>query len=560
VNTLDRPLRHGWRDALPANVLVRRLLAPAALTGRELATCALGLGLLAAVTFLSHIRHGSFYADDWGVLLLVKFGPAHSSVIHTLFQYYGRRPGQVLWYAVLESVFGYNAHLQLTLAALLLVGEVLCVYALLRTLGMVVLHAALIAALLLVFPFSDSLWLWSIQTTSTLTAGLYAIGILLALRALESAGGRALALHAASLALYLVALLSYEWFATIGCLVGLLYVYRVGWRRAGIRWAIDVVVIVGAVAFGKLALSDRVTPYRTQTLSGMVRHAGDIARAGARVIASAAVPVGRLDYRVVLGVLALLMVVAALTCVLLPLADPARPALARWLAVAAAGLLVTAAAWAIFAPGISYYSPDAPGTGNRVNGLAGIGIVIFLYASAMLLGTLVLRARGRSRTGRAASVMAVACALFLAAGYMHRASADSSVWNRAANAQRRLLADLHALVPRPPDNARFYAYNFHTGVAAAASVPVFDYPWELGSAIKSSYANGSLGGVVLNARTRWKCGAHYLAATTGPYTSPTGTGYGKAFLVDVQAGRVVRVTSAAQCARVSRGLGWHVSI
>ena len=538
-------------------------MSAAAPTRAELAVCSLGIAALAAVAFLGHIRHGGFYADDWSVLSLVRFS-GHGSVLQALDFFYGRRPGQVLFLAALDLGLGYDALLQLTLAAALLAIEVVCLYALLREIGMVTLHAALISGLVLIFPFSDSLWLWSVETTATLAATLYLVGVLLALRAFEHRGWRSWTLHAASLALYLVALFTYEWFAVIGCLVGLLYVQRAGWRRARVRWALDVVAITAVVGVEKLVLSDRVTPYKTQSLGGMAHHAAMIATAGARIVGSAAMPFGSPDYRVVLVALGAVALVAAGTRALLPRGDPAREALARWLVGGGVGLLLAAAAWAIYIPGIDHYSPGALGTGNRVNGLAGIGVVILLYSAAMLLGTLLSRAsaRARGRVGARAgwrlgarargqvlaSVVALGFSLFLGAGYLRRVSADSALWDRSAAAQRQLLAGLHALAPRPPAGATLYVFGFRpTGVEA----PAFEYPWELGSAIKWSYGNAGLRGVVVDAQTKWACGARGVSAATGIYAGVTHARYGEALFVDVSARRAVRVTSRSRCAKLT---------
>ena len=553
MTTVDAGSRPARRASPLGGAISRRLLAETRLTRRELAITALALALLAAVTFQSHIRLGGFHADDWGVLLLVKFPPHPGSglihAIQSVWPYYGRRPGEAVWYAIVDLSFGYDASAQLALAAAMLVAAVVAIFALLRTVGMATLHAAAIAALILVFPFSDSLWLWAIQSMATLTIVLYVGGLLLALRAFSSSGRRAVALHAASIALYVIALLSYEWFAVIACIAGLLYVQRAGWRRAWPRWLLDLVAIVAALAVGRFALHDLVTPYKPQPLSGTLHHAGAIATAGAQIIASAAVPFGSLDYRIVLAALAALVAIAALRRALSAGTDPVRATLGHWLVVAGIGLLIAAAAWAIFVPGISSYSPSATGTGNRVNGLAGIGVVIFLYASAMLLGTLLTSAR---RTGSSATVVALAFVAFAGTGYLQHAHADAQVWNRAASVQRRLLSSLHRLVPRPPPRSRFYAYDFRTGVIA--TVPVFDYPWEFSSAIKSSYSNGSLGGVVVGARTQWKCRRNLASAYNGGYSSAVGADYGRAYLIDIDRQRATTLLGAAQCRQVTLGL------
>ena len=124
----------------------------ALLRPRELLVAALLLALLGAAVFVTHIRHGSFELDDWGVLSLVHYPPSHGGALSTLWRYYSLRPGEVAYYAVVDSLLGYHAHAQLALAAALLVGEIVALFALLRMLGLDTLGALFIAGLALVLP------------------------------------------------------------------------------------------------------------------------------------------------------------------------------------------------------------------------------------------------------------------------------------------------------------------------------------------------------------------------------------------------------------------------
>jgi len=141
------------------------------------------------------------------------------------------------------------------------VAESTCVYLLLRQLGLAIGHAAAIAALVLTFPFSDSVWLWGVLSLSSLAIAAFLLGLVLALRALQSRGRRALALHGASLALYLLSVVSYEVVAVAGCLTGLLYLRVVGLRRARARWALDAAMIAVTLAITRTVLPiDVATP------------------------------------------------------------------------------------------------------------------------------------------------------------------------------------------------------------------------------------------------------------------------------------------------------------
>ncbi|HEY7892029.1 MAG TPA: hypothetical protein VIC05_07455 [Solirubrobacteraceae bacterium] len=525
----QRPSEDASVDAARTrNANWRWLTYAGALSAKELLVCAACLSMLAALAFAGHVSHGGFYYDDWGVLSVVRFPPPHASALHGLRLLYGRRPGQVLWYAALDGLLGFHAHLQLALAAALMTVEAICLFALLRRLGMQRLAAGAISVLVLLFPFSDSLWLWSILTTNTLTTALYLVGIVLALRALRTAGWRGLVLHAVSLSLYLVGIFTYgESFAALGCLVGLLYVYMArhetaagadATRRAMVRWALDVGAIAASLLVTRTALpKDIVTPYPRLSLHHMWLQAGDLLSGAARILAAAAEPFGAPAPLLVLGVLAALLLLRARD--------------RRWIAVALAGLLVAIAAWAVYVPADYIYSPTSPGTGNRVNGLAAIGVVVFLYAAAMLI----------TRRGRLAVLVVIA----LAAGYAHRIAHDARTWNHAAQLQAQVLTTIRAHVRRAPRSSGFLVSDWPQ--SAGEGVPVYGEPYYLSSALKWAFADRTLAGAQIDSSTLLSCGTHGVRASHLPYAPPLLASYGRAYLVDVRADRVLAITSRARC-------------
>jgi hypothetical protein len=524
-----------------------RAVAPAAASRAATGLAGLGLAALAAVMCVTHIRHGGFYFDDWGMLSVVNSrGPGGS--LHQLWQYYGQRPGEVLYYAFLSSAFGYHAHAQLAFAALVLVVEATCLFAVLRRLRLDTLDAALMAALALAFPFSDSAWLWSIVSMATLSVALSLLGVLIALRAFEHRGRRALTLHAVSVGLYLAAVLSYEVFATVGCLVGLLYAREVGWRRARARWALDAIAIVAAVAATRLALPiDIATPSHTQSLLHMARHAGAMVIAGAQLAGAAAAPFALVDPWVGAGMLALAALAGVAGYRRLPATSDTRATLGRWLKVAGAGATLALAAWAIYVPAIDYYSPAAAGTGNRVNVLAGAGVVLLVYACSRLVGTLLARLVAR-RMGVSPAVvagtLAAVTAVALGIGYLQRTAGDARRWDASAADQRQLLATFHAALPRPPHDATLFAFDYPLTIGT--SVPVLNTTLDLTSAIRWSYADRSLVGVPIGGSTRLVCGPTALySSADGP---AHGARYGRTLLIDVGDRRAVRVSSRTQCA------------
>jgi len=476
-----------------------------------------------------HIRRGGFYYDDWAVLATGRFPPP-GGLLHGLWLDYGQRPGQVLYYATLDRAFGLHSAPRLALAAAMVLVEAVCLYALLRRLGLAARHAGVIAALSLTFPFSDSVWLWGILSLTSLAIAAALLGVILALRALDSSGGRALALHVASLSLYAVSIVSYEVFAVAGTLVGLLYVRAVGFRRARARWALDVVTIGVTLAVVRTALPiDVATPSRTQSLAGMVAHAGLIARLGVRLLGAAALPIHGVSPWVGVGLLAAVLAAAALQRPWR--AGDAGVELRGWLAVAGAGALVAVAAWTVYVPAPDHYAPTAWGTVNRVNAGAAIGIAILLYASLMLLARML--ARLARRPAGAAGVAAGVAALGLGAAYVRQTAVDAHAWDRAAADQRRLLADLHAVLPRLPKRAIVYAYNAPRTVGPG--IPVLNTNLDLTDAVRISYSSPTLIGVPVAGAASVAC------APSGRLAARP---YARSYLVDLGARPAARLVGA----------------
>jgi hypothetical protein len=502
----------------------------------ELLAATSGLGLITAVMCAAHVSHGGFYYDDWGVLALGRFS-APGGLLHGLWLDYGQRPGQVLYYAGLDHAFGLHPALRLALAGAMVLVEATCLYALLRRLGLAAGHAFAISALALVFPFSDSVWLWGILSLTSLVIAASLVGIILALRALESSGPRAIALHAASLTLYTAGILSYEIFAVAAPLTGLLYLRAVGWRRARGRWALDVATVCAALLFARTVLPiDVATPSRTQSLAGMAAHVVLIASQGARLAGAATLPIAGISPWFGAGLLGAVLVLAALRQPRWAAAGR-RSVEAHWLAIALAGLVVALAAWSVYVPAPAHYSPSAVGTVNRVNAGAAIGIAILIYSCLVLLARMLATT---FRLPRLAGVFAVtALALVLGAAYLNRTSRDARAWDAAAADQQQLLADLHAVLPQPRPGAVVYALDAPRSVGPG--VPVLNTTLDLSSAMRISYARAWLTGVPLAAATDLGCGL------AGPVAGGFAGVYGNSYLVDVGARRAVRLTGRARC-------------
>lgn len=509
----------------------------------ELLACAIFLGALAAVMCAAHVGQGGFYYDDWSVLALARSHPA-GGLLHALWLDYGQRPGQVAYYAALDEALGADSAARLALAAATAVLECTCAYALLRRVGLGSRDAGAIALLILTFPFSDSVWLWGILSLASLAIAAALLGVVLALRAFERTGVRALGLHSASLTLYVLSLLSYELFAVVGCLAGLVYTRSVGLRRARARWALDLVVIGGTVLVTRAVLPvDVATPSRAQSLSGMVMHAVLIARDGLRLVGEAVIPVSGIPAWAGCAAVAVVLLGVAMQRRRLGRAEPMRIELGRWLGLATAGALAALAAWAVYVPAPNHYSPIAGGTVNRVNAFAAIGIAILLYA---LLALLARTLGHRLRSSRAAAPwLTTALALALGFAYLERSRADARGWDAAAAEQRRELDALRPLI----EHVGTHATIFVTGAPQRLrpGVPVLSTALDLTSAVRINFAKPQLAAVPLASAAAASCGPN------GTLAGGVQGAYGSSYLIDLAERQAVRLTGRGRCAAATRG-------
>jgi hypothetical protein len=521
------------------------LARPRALRGGTVA-CVLGLALLATVMCAAHVRHGGLYYDDWSLAALGRF-PGPGGLLHALWLDYGQRPGQVLYYAGLDRAFGTATSPRLALAAAMLVLQSALLYVLLLRLRMRARDAAAIAGLALVFPFRDSVWLWGVLSLTSLAICAALLGLILALRAFERSGPRAPALHVASLGLYAASVLSYEAFAVAGCLAGVLYVRAAGLRRARPRWLLDVGVIVASLAIARIALPvDVATPSRTQSLAGMLHHAGLILSRGARLLGASAIPVADVSPWIGAGALVAVLAAAGAMRVRLPAGEATRTELGRWLAIAAGGALAALAAWAIYLPASDHYAQTLTGTVNRMNAGAGLGIAILVYAW-IALAVLMLGRLARLPSSTSTILLALA-ALVLGAGYLGRSRDDAKAWDAAATDQRAVLAEIRAALPGLPRAATVYLGD--APAVVGPGIPVLNTTLDLTSAMRVAYSSPDVVGVPLNAANdSVACG------TQGPLGAGVRGVYGRSYYLAALQRPAILLRAPAQC--LAKGRDGH---
>jgi hypothetical protein len=538
-----------------------RLLAPSALTGLE-AVVAMALFLLVGFAVYGlHVVRGGYMLDDWafgserdhadGVWALAKtLLDADSALISA-----GGRPGAALYFASTQILFGNNVAFLLAIVVALGALMSWSLFLVLREFGVVRLHAGMIAGLVLVFPASDSVRLWPAASQSMVAGSFFFIGLLVAIRAFVADGRNAFALHCVSVACFAASLLTYEVWAGLIALSALAYRLRVPARRALRRWLVDICTVVAALVYVKSTSKVKTV---NSSLSDLVDRARNIQGEARSLFEQLGIQHGPSRLPASLAVLALLGCGAL--AYRLSRYDPVRMELRRWLATAAAGLVVVGAGYALFVAATdSFYMPLRPGIGNRANVVASIGYVMVFYALAMLVGLAALRALSAiRRTALAvqwASVAGISVAVILAVLWVPEVQRDRGAWDRAYALDLKTLRALRAF-PRP--EARTTFYTFGVPGETAPLVYSFTSSWDLTGAIRTLWHDQTLAGVPSASlrpdfpgntaeRSGIACDAGWVMPRGFLWTARDASPYGRTVFVDVATGKFEIIRDPAQC-------------
>ena len=485
----------------------------------------------------THVAHGGFAWDDWRNAATTEYGLGSRflgpfDVREALYE-----PGLALLLPLPHLAFGLQASWHLALAALLGVAMSLCVFALLRELGLETGSSLLVALLVLVFPWSDSVRLWATAGLNQVAACLYLIGVVVALRGLAAAPARAARLARISLALYAASMLTYP---VAGLLIAgstALYRLRVPWRAAWRRGRWDLVLAVVILGYVSLTTTKPVS-----AVGGGFSHAGTIADQWLTVLARAMEPFGHPARGwVIFGAAAVAL--AALAAARRRARSGklgSSAALTRSLKLWAGGAAGALAAYAIFVPAEPKYVPLAPGLYNRVGLLAAPGAAILVVGLAGAAAELVLGARGRRRLTIA---VATALGLVVLASWASRVHQDSLRWNDAAGWSRRVLATLESTAPHPGARRVLYVTGYPRYVAPG--IPVFSSSFDLSSAGILIWGDSGASAYPLNGNLR--CGPRAVAPRDPSLRALERSTYGHAAVIDVGTRSATSLSSRRRC-------------
>lgn len=523
------------RPASPTPAAARRLQR---VSISELLVAWALLGILAVAAFGPHAREGGFSLDDWsnGVGALQTGG--FDGAIAYFADLTAYRPVLILYVPLIYELFGTRMGWHLAWAAAIGLSVSCLLYAILRTLRMARVHASLIAALVLIFPWFDSTRFWATASQVSLGVALAFAGLWAALTGLRRGAAR---WHIVAVALYATSILTYEIALALIGAFGVVYVAAAGWKAARRRWAADLVVVLAGVAW----VGTQTKRDASGGMSAYLEHLEQIVRQGGELLGRAAWPLGQPRTTLALVTLLAIAVVGVVTWRRDRDRAPTGTAMTPWLLLGAAGVAIAALGWVLFIPADPYYTPSVYGFTNRVNGLAGIGLVMTVYAALGIVGALV--GRLAKRTALAATAATAALAVALGVAYKSVIERHGDIWTTAFRAQMAGLGQMKTQFPTLPDGTTVYiaGYPAHQTLG----VPIFSTTWDVNGAVKLQYRNPTLQAFPILPGTRFACSRGGVTMLIDGDEVGGFVPYGSARFLDIPTGRHATPRDARECRR-----------
>lgn len=513
------------------------------MTLRELMLAWGALAVVAVLIYLPHELHGGLYTDDWADAAAALYPPGGSGPVHAIEGFAQdislSRPVVVLVVPLKYLVFHTHVKLLLASSIGLAILVAMLAYGVLRVLGVPWYHGLAMSALTLAYPWFDSTRIWETASVQTLAIAFAFAGFWLALIGLSRRSWR---FHAAAGLLYLLSILTYEVTLPLIATAGTMYVLRAGWSDGRRRWGADLIVVLVAGLWNAAH-----TPKAVSTLPGDLHHLRQIVSQGGELWARTLYPLG-----VHAHTAAVLMVAGAIFAVGLAAhrfvpstrTTPSEWGMRGWLSLGFAGLVVAALGWVTFIPADPYYTPSVFGVTNRVNGVAGFGLVLSAYAATGVIGSLAARIAGR-RQASLATVVTVVLGLALGATYVHVLERHLGLWRSAYDLEEKGVGQLRAAFPRLPHGTTIFAGGYPANVTLG--VPVFATTWDLKGMVQVTYEDSTLQAYPITEELEIQCRRRGIVAKAGEESTPVAL-YGTARLLDLTTGRHLTPRSQRQCA------------
>lgn len=507
---------------------------------REVATAWGSLCILGLLIFLPHILHGGLHSDDWGDAAGTLY-PTEGSGLWGALTYANTllsscRPVQIVFIPLKYLIFGTNPTYLIAISIVLALIVACFAYAVLRNLDFPWYHAWLIAGLTIAYPWYDSTRLWESANAISLAVAFALAGLWVALVGISRNSWH---MHIVAFFLYLLSMLTYEITLPLIAAAGVLYTIRSGWRAAKYRWAADLTAVVIAGLWARIH-----TPRVVSSLSADLTHLRLIVDHGAELLARTAYPLGALPHTsAVLVLVAGTFGIGLIVFLLQPDRSRSRAewGLRSWLLLGAAGLLVASLGWTMFVPADPYYTPSIFGVTNRVNGVAGFGLVLVAYAALGVVGSAAaeLFKRGRGT----AVVVTLGLSLALGAAYVHVLEHHSELWRTAYRAEMTGAAKLEAIFPKLPRGTTVFTSSYPAN--ETPGVPIFGTTWDLNGLIKLRYEDETLRAYPITEEQGLKCLSD--GVDIGKEKGIPSAAYGTARLVNLETGAHTTPRTRKEC-------------
>jgi hypothetical protein len=468
--TLTAPQPHSWSGVLKHATRHRGVYGYVFLTVLAIFMCA------------SRILHGSDIMDDWAVRAEAHF-TGFGGVLKDELQQDARRPLAAIYFAALFSVIGSHIKLMLAVSAILRLAIATSLYALLRELRFGWLDSVAIAGLTLLFPNSDSTWLWPSASVYSLAVACVLLGCLVNVRAVRNGGRHEGRLRVSGIALISAGILTNELVVPLALASGALYLLLTAPRRALRSWGTDLLVlaiVIVTFTFHLIPVVHGGDNHEISSFSQMRHHAHVIFSQASTLLTHSLLPFGTPRNSTVLGMVGIIVALALVVTLSLRPRASSRRALVKWIAVATIGLLVIGLGYVMLVPANIYYVPLQPGLGNRINAVSAIGVALVLYAGVVLAAQLVFRELPHAP--RLISGFIVLAVILAGVGYARRVRADELAWKQSGEFESAILVDLRTHVPTPSPNTSLVTID--APVETAPGVPVFDASWDLNGAVE----------------------------------------------------------------------------
>jgi hypothetical protein len=435
----------------------------------KLAT-ALALGVLAIAIWGPPVANLGLYYDDWA--LMAAFGDAESKSPGDLwdacrdFEPNGR-PGGCVYHPLAYLVTGGKVRGYHLLSLVFVWGSAFVLFLLLRACRMRWGLALAVAALWVVFPGSDATRLWPTAAGAQLILALYMLAVLLGIAALRREGGRALALHAASLLIFVGLVLTYEIVIPLIAVTGVLYWLALPGRAALVRGAVDL-----AFGIGFFGYRTWIAPVSSDSNLVVDRGLGDLPARVLDLFEGAWQTWQDLFAPGLAGALIAVLGAGVIAAALVAAPDCRKP-LQRWLALALLGVAMAGVAVVAYLPANDLYVPRAGTLFNRLNLAAAPAYCLIFVALMGALYTAVRRLAG------APAAIAIAASLVAAVvGWqVHVESRSQEAWQAAWNAETRAAAGIGAALAQAPSDAS--VVSFGHPIWERDFIPVFSASWDL---------------------------------------------------------------------------------